>query len=283
MTEKDIKILRLAYLRGPNIWTYRPVVEALVDIGALEDCPSNTLPGFTERLSAWLPGLAEHRCGVGEPGGFLLRLREGTWPAHIMEHVAIELQNLAGSPVGFGKARETEQRGIYKLAVRARQEDVGLAAVRAARELVLAAIDDRPYDVKATVKELTAMVDRLCLGPSTAAIADAAAERGIPSIRLTDGNLVQLGYGARQRRIWTAETDRTSAIAESVSRDKDLTKSLLKACGVPIPEGEIVHSPAEAWSAAQDIGLPVVVKPTDGNHGRGVSLDLKTQADGEAA
>jgi cyanophycin synthetase len=283
MTEKDIKILRLAYLRGPNIWTYRPVVEALVDIGALEDCPSNTLPGFTERLCAWLPGLAEHRCGVGEPGGFLLRLREGTWPAHIMEHVAIELQNLAGSQVGFGKARETEQRGIYKLAVRARQEDVGFAAVRAARELVLAAIDDQAFDVKATVKALTAMVDRLCLGPSTAAIADAAAGRGIPSIRLTDGNLVQLGYGSRQRRIWTAETDRTSAIAESVSRDKDLTKSLLKACGVPIPEGEIVHSPSEAWGAAQDIGLPVVVKPTDGNHGRGVSLDLRTQAEVEAA
>ena len=283
MTEKDIKILRMAYLRGPNIWTYRPVVEALVDIGGLEDCPSHTLPGFVDRLTAWLPGLAEHRCGVGEPGGFVLRLREGTWPAHIMEHVAIELQNLAGSQVGFGKARETEQRGVYKLAVRARQEDLGFAAVRSARDLVMAAINDLAFDLASTVKELTALVDRLCLGPSTEAIANAAAARGIPSIRLTEGNLVQLGYGSRQRRIWTAETDRTSAIAESVSRDKDLTKSLLKSCGVPIPEGEIVHSPAEAWAAAQDIGLPVVVKPTDGNHGRGVSLDLNTQAEVESA
>jgi cyanophycin synthetase len=283
MTEKDIKILRLAYLRGPNIWTYRPVVEALVDIGALEDSPSNTLPGFAERLAAWLPGLAEHRCGVGEPGGFLLRLREGTWPAHIMEHVAIELQNLAGSKVGFGKARETPQRGVYKLAVRARQEDVGFEAVRSARDLVMAAIGDRAYDVREAVKRITALVDRLCLGPSTAAIVDAASERGIPHIRLTDGSLVQLGCGRSQRRIWTAETDRTSAIAESVSRDKDLTKSLLKSCGVPIPEGEIVHNPGEAWAVAQDIGLPVVVKPTDGNHGRGVSLDLKTQAEVEAA
>ena len=283
MSKKDIEFLRVTYLRGPNIWTYRPVIEAWIDIGDLEDCPSNTIPGFYERLSGWLPGLVEHRCGVGERGGFLLRLREGTWPGHIMEHVAIELQNLAGMPTGFGKARSTARRGVYKVVIRTRQEEVGRAAIEAARDLVMAAIEDRPYDVPATVARLRELVDSRCLGPSTSCIVDAATERRIPSIRLTSGNLVQLGYGARQRRIWTAETDRTSAIAESISSDKDLTKRLLTSCGVPVPEGRVVDSPADAWEAAQDIGLPVVVKPSDANHGRGVSIELRERADIEAA
>ncbi|MEW5889745.1 MAG: cyanophycin synthetase [Pseudomonadota bacterium] len=283
MTTKDIKFLRVTPLRGPNIWTYRPVIEAWVDIGDLEDSPSNTLPGFIERLVSWLPSLVEHRCSVGKRGGFLERLREGTWPAHIMEHVAIELQNLAGLQTGFGKARQTSVRGVYKVAVRARNAEVGRAAVEAARDLVMAAIDNRPFDVPATVARLKEMVDSRHLGPSTSAIVDAATKRRIPWLRLNDGNLVQFGYGARQRRIWTAETDRTSAIAESISRDKDLTKRLLAACGVPIPEGRIVASAEDAWEAAQAIGLPVVVKPVDANHGRGVSLDLTTREDVEAA
>ncbi|WP_341678622.1 cyanophycin synthetase [Niveibacterium sp. SC-1] len=283
MAQKDIKFLRVTYLRGPNLWTYRPVIEAWVDIGELEDFPSNKIPGFYERLVAWLPSLVEHRCGVGERGGFLQRLREGTWPAHIMEHVAIELQNLAGIQAGFGKARETSQRGIYKVAVRARNEQIGRAAIQAARDLVMAAIEDGSYDVSGKVAELRDMVDAHHLGPSTGCIVDAANERGIPSIRLTDGNLVQLGYGARQRRIWTAETDRTSAIAEGISSDKDLTKTLLASCGVPVPEGQVAADPAEAWEAAQDIGLPVVVKPSDANHGRGVSLDLTTEQQVAAA
>ncbi|AKJ30321.1 cyanophycin synthetase [Caldimonas brevitalea] len=280
---KDIKILRVAYLNGPNLWTYRPVLEAWVDIGELEDFPSNKIPGFPERLVAWLPSLVEHRCGIGERGGFLQRLKEGTWPAHILEHVAIELQNLAGSQAGFGKARETGQRGVYKVAFRARNEQVGRACLAAARELVLAAMDGRPYDLPATLAGLRAMVDSLCLGPSTACIVDAAADRGIPSIRLTEGNLVQLGYGVQQRRIWTAETDRTSAIAESVSSDKDLTKTLLASCGVPVPEGRVVSDAQDAWDAAEDIGVPVVVKPSDANHGRGVSIELSAREDVEAA
>lgn len=279
----DIKILRITHLRGPNIWTYRPVLEAWVDIGILEDHPSNTIPGFYERLSSWLPTLIEHRCGIGERGGFLQRLRDGTWAAHILEHVTIELQNLAGMQAGFGKARETSSRGIYKVAVRSRHEQVSRAAFLAARELILAAMEDRPYDVAATVAQLRDMVDSLCLGPSTACIVDAATDRRIPSNRLTEGNLVQLGHGARSRRIWTAETDLTSAIGETVSRDKDLTKSLLHSCGIPVPEGRIVESPEDAWEAAEDVGLPVVVKPTDANHGRGVSLELSERAEIEAA
>lgn len=281
--EKNIRFLRIQHLRGPNIWTYRPVLEAWIDIGGLEDHPSNTLPGFTDRLVAWLPGLIEHHCGVGERGGFIGRLHEGTWPGHIMEHVAIELQNLAGMQTGFGKTRQTSETGIYKMVIRTRQFDVSHRAVLAARDLVMAAIEDKPFDVAAVVAELRDLVDSRCLGPSTACIVNAATERRIPHLRLTEGNLVQLGYGRRQRRIWTAETDRTSAIAESISSDKDLTKRLLASCGVPVPEGREVDSPADAWEAAQDIGLPVVVKPSDGNHGRGVFTDLVTQAEIEKA
>ncbi len=278
-----MEFLKILPLRGPNIWTYRPVLEVWLDIGVLEDSPSNTIPGFYERLTAWLPTLVEHRCGVGERGGFLQRLREGTWPGHILEHVTIELQNLAGMQSGFGKARQTSVRGIYKVVVRSRNEAVSRAALYAARDLVIAAIENKPYEVAPVVVRLRAMVDALCLGPSTACIVDAATDRGIPSIRLTEGNLVQLGYGASQHRIWTAETDQTSAIGESISRDKDLTKTLLQACGVPVPEGRIVDSASDAWEAAEDIGLPVVVKPSDGNHGRGVSTELMTREEVEAA
>lgn len=283
MTQKDLKFLRIKHLGGPNIWTYRPVIEAWVDIGELEEAPSNTIPGLYERLNAMLPGLIEHRCGVGRRGGFLERLQEGTWAGHILEHVVLELQTMAGMATGFGKARQTAVRGVYKVVFRTRQEQVGRAALAAGRELLLAAIEDRPYDVAATVARLRDMVDDLCLGPSTSHIVEAATARGIPSIRLTEGNLVQLGYGARQRRIWTAETDATGAIAEGIASDKDLTKSLLQSCGVPVPEGSIVGNAADAWEAAQDLGLPVVLKPQDGNHGRGVSLDLNTREEVEAA
>ncbi|MEN9313948.1 MAG: cyanophycin synthetase [Pseudomonadota bacterium] len=280
---KDIKILGVTHLRGPNMWTYRPVLEVLIDIGELEDYPSNLIPGFYERLSGWLPSLIEHRCSYGERGGFLRRVREGTWPGHILEHVTLELQNLAGLPGGFGKAREVSIRGVYKVIVRAWHEQVTRAALHHARELLMAAIEDRPFDVAETVRHLKKLTDRHFLGPSTACIVDAADDRDIPYIRLSEGNLVQFGYGAAQRRIWTAETDRTSAIAEGISRDKDLTKQLLGACGVPVPEGRLVRSADDAWEAAEEIGLPVVVKPYDGNHGRGVFTNLSTRADVESA
>jgi cyanophycin synthetase len=273
---KNIEFLRILYLRGPSIWTYKPSLEVLIDIGELEDYPSNKLPGFTERLLNWLPSLIEHRCSREKYGGFVERLHEGTWPGHILEHVTLELQNLAGLPGGFGKARETSARGIYKIVMRAHHEKVTLQALHYARDLVMAAIEDRPFDVEDAIDELRDMVNSLCLGPSTACIVDAADDRDIPSIRLSENNLVQLGYGARQRRIWTAETDQTGAIAESISRDKDLTKSLLQACGVPTPGGRLVDDAEDACDAAQDIGYPVVVKPSDANHGRGVFTNLNT-------
>jgi cyanophycin synthetase len=281
--KKDIAILRVTHLRGPNIWTYRPVIEAWLDIGELEECPSNTLPGFNQRLTAWLPGLVEHRCGIGERGGFLERLRDGTWAGHILEHIVLELQNMAGMKTGFGKTRSTSDRGIYKMAFRTRDEVVGRAALQAGHALLMAAINDTPFDMQETVAGLTELVDRYCLGPSTAHIVDAATERRIPSIRLTEGNLVQLGHGAAQRRIWTAETDRTSAIGESIASDKDLTKTLLANVGVPVPEGSLVRNADDAWEEAQEIGLPVVLKPVDGNHGRGVTLNLMNETDVKAA
>jgi cyanophycin synthetase len=280
---KNIDILRVTSLRGPNLWTYGPVLEFLIDIGTLEDLPSDRIPGFPERLTAWLPSLVEHRCSYEERGGFLRRLREGTWPGHILEHVTLELQSLAGMPGGFGRARETDRRGVYKVVVTCWHDDVTRTAFHLARELVLAAMGNRPFDVRDAVDQLRQMGDDLCLGPSTAAIVAAAEVRKIPAIRLTEGNLVQLGQGRRQRRIWTAETDRTSAIAEGISRDKNLTKTLLGACGVPVPEGRAVDSPEDAWAAATEIDGPVVVKPEDGNHGRGVFLGLTTREEVEAA
>ena len=279
----DLQLLRINYLRGPNVWTYRAVLEVWLDLGTLEDSPSHTLPGFNTRLLAWLPALTEHHCGVGEPGGFLQRLQEGTWAGHVLEHVVIELLNLAGMPTGFGQTRGMARRGVYRMVFRARDEQVARAALAQGHRLLLAAIDDDAFDVSAAVAAVREKLDDCYLGPSTAAIVAAATDRRIPHIRLNDGNLVQLGHGARQRRIWTAETDRTSAIAEGIASDKDLTKSLLRAVGVPVPEGRVVKSPAEAWEAAVDIGLPVVVKPSDGNHGRGVTLDLTSREEIEAA
>ncbi|MCZ8235074.1 MAG: cyanophycin synthetase [Inhella sp.] len=281
--KNDIKLLRINYLRGPNIWTYRACLETWLDLGELEDFPSNSLPGLNQRLCAWLPALVEHHCGVGERGGFLQRLEEGTWMGHVLEHVVIELLNLAGMPTGFGQTRCTSQRGVYRMVFRARDEQVARAALKEGHALLMAAINDESFDVSAAVARLRDTIDDCYLGPSTAAIVAAATDRRIPHIRLNDGNLVQLGHGARQRRIWTAETDRTSAIAEGIARDKDLTKTLLKAVGVPVPEGVVVKSPEEAWEAAKDLGLPVVVKPSDGNHGRGVTLDLVIEADVHAA
>lgn len=286
---KDIKFLEIKHLNGPNMWTYYPALEATVDIGELEDFPSDKIPGFYERLSEWLPSLIEHRCSYEERGGFLRRVKDGTWPCHILEHVTLELQNLAGMRGGFGRARETSVRGVYKVALSAWQAEITTAALHSARELVLAAMNfqqsDTPfYDVEGAIEHLRDMVDSLWLGPSTACIVDAAMARNIPATRLiAKGNLVQLGYGARCRHIWTAETDRTSAIAEGISRDKDLTKSLLQSCGVSVPEGRIVESAEAAWEAANDIGMPVVIKPCDGNHGRGVFIELSQREEIESA
>jgi cyanophycin synthetase len=272
-----MKILKVNKLRGPNIWANYPVLEAWVDLEEMKDTSSEMIPGFNERLMGWLPTMVEHRCSIGERGGFFVRLRRGTYMAHILEHVTLELQSLAGTPVGFGRARETNTDGIYKVAIAYKEEKLALACLDRAFELIQAAINDTPYDVAKVTAELREFAYDVCLGPSTRSIVDAAKARSIPWRRLNEGSLVQLGYGIHQRRICTAETDSTSAIAESIAQDKELTRSLLRSIGIPTPEGRAVESAEDAWEAAEDIGLPVVVKPQYGNHGRGVATNLQSQ------
>jgi cyanophycin synthetase len=274
-----LEIREVVALAGPNIWTNRRALVALVDIGRFEEFPSNTLPGFADRLMAWLPSMVEHRCSVGERGGFFQRLVEGTYLGHVLEHVTLELQSLAAERVGFGRTRGTSERGVYHVVVEYSEEQLGQAALQTARALILAAVDGSPFDPQAEIAKLRDMADRICLGPGTRAIVEAAKERLIPFIRLNTGSLVQLGYGRAQRRIWTAETDDTSAVAEEIAQNKQLTRQLLAAVGLRVPEGRDVASPDDAWDAAQNIGLPVVVKPRDGNHGRGVSIDLHDAAE----
>ncbi|MSQ66902.1 MAG: cyanophycin synthetase [Gammaproteobacteria bacterium] len=283
MTRHDLKILELVILRGPNRWSYKPALEALVDIGTLEECPSNSLPGFVARLLDWLPGLHQHECSYEVPGGFVRRLQEGTWVGHILEHVTLELQSRIGHPAGFGRARGAGATGVYHVVVRITQEDLTRACLLKARELILAAIHAEPFDVDGALRGLRKLAQSKALGPSTACIVEAARTARIPVAPLAHGNLVLLGQSARQRRIWTAETDSTSAIAESIAKDKDLAKELLGYCGLPVPEGQIVRTLAEAWRAAEELGLPVVLKPAEGSRGEGVSLALLSQPEIAAA
>jgi cyanophycin synthetase len=264
-------------LRGPNVWANSPVLEVWVDLGPWKDSPSNTLPGFNDRLMGWLPTMIEHHCGIGERGGFFQRLRTGTYLGHILEHVTLELQSLAGVEVGYGRARETSEEGVYRVVFKYKDESLARACVATSRELILAAIEDRPFDVKGEIERLRDMAHDVMLGPSTNAIVEAARSRGIPTRRLNNMSLVQLGYGAKQRRIQAAETSRTGAIAEEIAQDKDLTRTLLRAVGVPVADGRPVENAEDAWEAAEDIGVPVVVKPRDGNKGRGVATNLSTR------
>lgn len=269
-----MEIRHLRVLRGPNVWATFPVLEAWVSVGDLKDSPSTELPGFNQRLMTWLPTMIEHRCSLGQRGGFFERLRRGTYAGHILEHVALELQTLAGADVQFGRARQTADDAMYRVVVEYEEETLGRDCLQAACDLILAAAYNRPFDLTGTIGRLRAWADDYCLGPSTRTIVKAAKARDIPVRRLNTGSLVQLGHGAHQHRILTAETDRTSAVAESISQDKELTKSLLHSIGVPVPRGRLVTNADDAWEAAESIGFPVVVKPRNGNHGRGVFTGL---------
>ena len=284
MTSKcKIVVEQIVKLLGPNSWTYRPVLEAWVDFATIERLSDAQKTESLSRLLDWLPGLARSHLNPEASTGLETTLTSGQWSANILEHVTLALQSLADLPGGFGETQKTSEPTLYKVVVRAWHPLVTSYALEAACALIEAAFNQTSYDIDATVEHLQDLRHKHCLGPSTACIVDAADDRDIPAIRLNTGNLLQLGYGMNQRRIWTAETDRTGAIAETISRDKDLTKSLLQACGVPVPNGQAVDSIQQAWEAAQDIGLPVVVKPSDGNHGRGVFTNLSTQKEIEQA
>jgi len=271
-----MEITKIKVLRGPNEWAAFPVLEVWVDLGHLEDFPSHVIPGFNDKLKRWLPGMIEHRCNIGERGGFFQRLDTGTWMGHVLEHVTLELQTAAGTAVGYGRARELDQRGCYRVVIEYVEEKFALECLQTAHRLIMTAIDGGEFPIAAELKRLRGLLLEVQLGPSTRSIVDAALARGIPCRRLNEGSLVRLGQGAKQRRIIAAETDRTPAVAESIAQDKDLTRALLAEAGIPVPEGRPVTDGAEAQAVAAEFGGPVVVKPRYGNQGRGVSVNLTT-------
>ena len=276
----DLKAVETQVFRGPNYWSYDPAIRMLVDLGALEDWPSNTIPGFVDGLVEMLPGIAEHSCSLGRRGGFGERLREGTWLGHVAEHIALELQRESGAHVYRGKTRSAGEAGRYNVIYGYWEERVGLAAgdlaVRLVNQLVRPA---EGFDFLVELERLILLAERRAFGPSTQAIIDEAAGRDIPWIRLNEASLVQLGWGKYQQRIRATMTSKTSALAVDIAGDKDVTRRLLASAGLPVPRGEIVQSEGEAVAAATKIGFPVVTKPLDGNHGRGVGLDLRTEED----
>ncbi|MFL5350400.1 MAG: cyanophycin synthetase [Hyalangium sp.] len=277
-------IRRIQALRGPNLYAYKRVLRVELDIGPLDERPSNSFPGFVERLTGCLPGLHRHECSIGKPGGFVERLRRGTYLAHITEHVTIALQNEMGFDVGYGRARGTNEPGVYTVVIAYEEEEPAREAFKVALELTLAAMFDEPYDAPAAIERLRDMADDYRLGPSTRAIVDAARRRRIPVKRLTPtGSLLQLGYGIYQKRIMASQTSDTSALAVDICQEKPLTNLMLRTVGISVPEGCTVKSADEAWQVARELGLPVILKPEAGNQGKGVMVNLRSEAEVRAA
>ncbi len=277
-----LEVRQVLRLRGPNIWTNHPVLEAWVDLRDMKETASDEVPGFNDRLMAWLPTMIEHRCSVGERGGFFDRLRRGTYPAHVLEHVTLELQSLAGTPAGFGKARATSEDGVYRVVFRYEVEEVAVSALHTARALLFAAYRDQPFDVPLAVDRLSEIVRRTRLDPGGRALVEAASERLITARRLGREGLIVLGHGARQRRVSASATDQTSAVAESIASDRGLAYDLLRNVGVPVPQNRRVQSAEEAWEEASDLGPPVVIKPRD-SYGVAIFTNLTTREDVEKA
>jgi cyanophycin synthetase len=276
----ELKIIETRVYRGPNYWNYEPAIKLVVDLGVLEHFPTNRLKGFVEALLEMLPGVGQHTCGTGRVGGFEGRLREGTWVGHVAEHIALQLQREAGNEVGRGKTRGTGEPGRYHVVYSYGEELVGIAAGVLAVRLVNHLIEAEPgFDFRAELEALIRLSERAAFGPSTQAILDEAGLRDIPSIRLNEQSLVQLGHGIHQKRIRATMTSQTGSLGVDIAGDKKLTNRLLAATGVPVPRAEVVRDEDAAVAAANRIGLPVAVKPLDGNHGRGVMLNL---ADAEA-
>jgi cyanophycin synthetase len=272
----DLSIVETQVFRGPNYWSYEPCVRMLVDLGSLEDWPSHQIPGFNERLLELLPGVAEHSCSLGRRGGFGERLLDGTWLGHVAEHVALELQRETGAHISRGKTRSAGRAGRYNVIYGYSEETVGVEAGKLAVRLVNHLVKaEKGFDFEAELERLIKLAERRAFGPSTQAIIDEAASRDIPWMRLNERSLIQLGHGKYQQRIRATMTSITSALAVDVASDKKMTNRLLAAAGLPVPRSEVVRTAEEAVRAAGRIGFPVVVKPLDGNHGRGVSLDLR--------
>lgn len=265
-------------MRGPNYWSIsrHKLIVMVLDLEELEELPSNKIEGFKERLEKLLPSLYEHTCSVGTPGGFFERVDEGTWMGHIIEHIALEIQTLAGMDVGFGRTRGYGEKGVYNVVFSYLEEDVGRYAAKAAVRICEALIEGKEYDLSPDIQEMRELREEVRLGPSTGAIIEEAESRGIPWIRLNKYSLCQLGYGANQKRIQATVTSETSNIAVDIACDKEDTKDLLEQAEIPVPRGRIVRSEKRLKEVIERLGFPLVIKPVDGNHGRGITIDINT-------
>ncbi|CUH95464.1 Cyanophycin synthetase [Propionispora sp. 2/2-37] len=279
-----MQIIAIRTIEGPNIYSYRPVIKTTIDIGKYEDISSAEIKGFNNRLLKLLPGLYSHHCSRGRQGGFVERLHEGTYLAHIFEHVVLELQCMAGEDVNFGKTRDAGGKGRYHVVVGYRTAALVVKALYVAHNLLQAILAEQNFDIVAAVKSIKEAGAEGCFGPSTAALYEEARKRNIPVIRMGESSLLFLGYGYKRRRVWATLTDHTSALASDLACDKQLTKQILAASGIPVPDGIVVTSITEAQQALVRFGGgPVVVKPLSGNQGKGVTLHVRRAAEMERA
>jgi len=273
-----VKIISIQALRGPNIWSIsrEKLIQMRLDLEDLENFPTNKIPGFKKRLEAMLPGLIEHRCSENVRGGFFQRVEQGTWMGHVIEHVALEIQTLAGMDVGYGRTRETKTPKIYNVVFAYMEEKVGVFAAKSAVNIVQSLIDNKEYDLEADLKEMRDIREAVRLGPSTASIVEEAVQRDIPWFRLGKNSLVQLGYGANQMRFQATITSKTSDIAVDIACNKEVTKHLLRSASIPVAGGATCTEENDLKEVIEEIGYPIVLKPVDGNHGKGASINVKT-------
>ena len=265
-------------MKGPNYWSIRrhKLVVMKLDIEELEDLPTNKIAGFSERLEKKFPSMYSHECSEGHAGGFFKRVQEGTWMGHVVEHLALEIQTLAGMDCGFGRTRGTGQHGVYNVVFNYMEEKVGIYAAKAAVRIADALVKETEYDLTEDIQRMREIREDDRLGPSTGSIVDEAIKRKIPWIRLNRHSLVQLGYGINQRRVQATVASTTSSIAVEVACDKEETKNLLENASIPVPRGRVVYDQEDLESALKKIGYPVVLKPVGGNHGRGATININT-------
>lgn len=276
-----MRIREINAMRGPNYWSVNrdKLIVMVLDLEELEQKPTDKIPGFGERLEAMFPSMFSHRCSESVEGGFFMRVKEGTWMGHVIEHIALEIQTLAGMDTGFGRTRTYGEDGVYFVVFSYMEEKVGRFAAKAAVSIAQALVDGKEYDLEADIREMRELRESERLGPSTGSIVEEAQLRGIPWIRLNKYSLCQLGYGANQKRIQATVTSQTSSIGVEIACDKEDTKFLLEAAEVPVPKGDIVRSVAGLEEAIDRIGFPLVLKPINGNHGRGITTDIRTKED----
>lgn len=274
-----MRIREINVMRGPNYWSIRrhKLIIMVLDLEEMEQRPTNTIDGFLDRLRTMFPGMYEHRCSVGSPGGFFQRVEEGTWMGHVIEHLALEIQTLAGMDVGFGRTRTYGEEGVYHVVFDYLEEKVGVYAAKASVRIAEALIEGKEYDLKEDIQEMRELRESQRLGPSTASIIQEAVSRGIPWIRLNKYSLCQLGYGKNQSRIQATVTSNTSSIGVDIAGDKEDTKFLLAQAEIPVPKGDIIRTEAGLEDALENLGFPLVIKPIDGNHGRGVTTNIKSR------